>query len=1344
MKLVTLLFVVGVAGPAAAELSPADVEFFEKKIRPVLAEHCYECHNSTGKNKGGLALDFKAALFAGGDSGDVVVPGKPDQSVLIRSIRHDNDLKMPSKAPKLDDVVIRDFERWIEMGAPDPRLTKPSKDDLKVDIPWPQQRSQRAKWWSFQPVRDHAPPEVSDPQWANSAIDRFVYDRMQREGIKPQPIASAEVLVRRVHLVLTGLPPTPEAVRAFVSDPSPQAYEQLVNKLLASKAYGERWARHWMDWYRYAETHGSEGDPPIAYIQQYRDYLVRALNADVPYDQLLREHLAGDLLKKPRINNETQINESAIGPAHLRMVPHGFGVTDAYGEQITFIDNQIDVISKAMLGVTVSCARCHDHKFDPISQKDFYRFYGIMVSNRPSSVLIDAPRKLQTSKAEIVALKQQMRRGLAEHWLGQVGGMPDWLDKQAKQIANRGDVSDPFGAWNLLRAAKPADYANRIKGQFEQLQKLADARVQAIKNAESYVDLRDPANRDKWFTTGNSSADRVSPAGSFALHAGGDRVVRGIYPRGIYSHLISDKHAAVFSSGNFMAKGKQGVVRAMGIGAQVRAPIRNYPLTHGGLHPTANVKNESYVWVTGTRKWRYWQGEQIHFELRTGRDVIPRPSAADRTWFGVSEIFIGDQPPKPEGASLLKLVADPGTIRDRESLSRAYTETLRRVVASWRNGRMTDAEAEFLDAFIRAGFLTNQVSLMPDPIKQQVARYRELDGAIPVPTRAPGVIDAEPVDHPLLTRGEYKQEADPVRRQFLEIFSERAYPADASGRLQLAEDMVSDANTLKSRVLINRLWAYVYGRGLAASTDNLGRLGSKPTHPELLDHLCIDFEKHGWSIKRVLRQMVTSRAFRSASQADAATLQNDPLNLYLSHFTPRRLDAEAIYDSLQHVAGRTDRAIYKPVIRNRLDPFLAAFNAPVPTSTVSFRNSTNVPAQALTMMNGAIAERAARDWAQRIERDKSLTTHEQRIAAMVMQAYGRAPSASETRLLFSYLTGQPVADTTLADLAAERDEVRRALAEARRSGDVLLDPVRARLQREVDQRNAAAAKDPANKPVDLKPIARWDFERDASDAIGKLHGTANGQAKIEDGALVLNGGFVATGPIDRAIDAKTLEVLVQLDPITQRGGGAMTLQTLGGKVFDSIVFAEQAPAQWLAGSDNFRRTVPFGGAVEGEALKRPVRMIYVYEADGTIRAYRDGKPYGKAIKKSDLIRYKAGGSQVVFGLRHGISAGGKRMLTGRLYEARLYDRALSAEEVAAASSGQLKETVTRKMLHAALSGDKKKQLERLDSQIAELEIAERELSHRLTAEQNRNPIKGGGYFGIAHALLNSKEFTYVH
>ena len=412
------------------------MEFFETRIRPVLVEQCYTCHNSTERAEGGLAVDQRDAFRKGGDRGAIVVPGKPTASRLLAILRHEVDgLRMPQDAGKLDNKVVGDFEKWISMGAPDPRDQAPSADELATATAWETIFANRKKWWSFQPIQPVEPPLVKDPRWSEHPVDRFVMTRLQERGLTPAARANPRVLLRRVTFALTGLPPTPLEMSTFLADTSPNAFGKVVNRLLDSPQFGERWARHWMDLVRYCESHGSQGDPQLAYAFRYRDYLIRALNADVPYDQLVREHLAGDLLVEPRWNAKLRLNESAIGPAHLRMVELGYVPVDALDDQVKVVNNQIDVYSKAFLGLPASCARCHNHKFDPISQEDFYALYGIFVSSRPSQVLIDEPALLDKNRDALAQLKQKIRTGLASAWLEAASELAVRLQEETKRQA---------------------------------------------------------------------------------------------------------------------------------------------------------------------------------------------------------------------------------------------------------------------------------------------------------------------------------------------------------------------------------------------------------------------------------------------------------------------------------------------------------------------------------------------------------------------------------------------------------------------------------------------------------------------------------------------------------------------------------------------------------------------------------------------------------------------------------------------------------------------------------------------------------------------------------------------
>ena len=302
-------------------------EFFESHIRPVLIEHCYECHNSSSSAESGLALDHRAALLKGGDGGPIVVPGNPSASRLLKVLRHEIDgLRMPQGGPQLSPEIVADFEKWIAGGALDPRNHPPSRREVAEATSWAETIERRKQWWSFQPIGRPQLPRVNDAAWSRNPIDRFVLNRLRAAKLEPAPLADPWTLVRRLYFNLVGLPPDGDEVLHWASrieqagEQRGVIVEKLVDHLLESPKFGERWARHWMDWIRYAETHGSEGDPSINNAWLYRDYLIRALNNDIPCDQLIREHVAGDLLDQPRVNKELGINESIIGTAHWRMV----------------------------------------------------------------------------------------------------------------------------------------------------------------------------------------------------------------------------------------------------------------------------------------------------------------------------------------------------------------------------------------------------------------------------------------------------------------------------------------------------------------------------------------------------------------------------------------------------------------------------------------------------------------------------------------------------------------------------------------------------------------------------------------------------------------------------------------------------------------------------------------------------------------------------------------------------------------------------------------------------------------------------------------------------------------
>src|SRR5262245_33016654 len=400
------------AAAEAPSADSADVEFFGKRIRPILAENCYQCHGAK-KQESGLVLSSTTGVQKGGDRGLPIVPGQPDESILIQAVRYaGDDLKMPPRG-KLKEEQIADLVAWVKMGAPlplegsvQPAAIKPSSDFNLAE---------RRKHWAYQPVQRAEVPVVATPGWCASSIDNFILGRLEAAGLSPASAADNRVLIRRLTFDLTGLPPTPPDVAAFLADSSPDAYERLVDRLLASPRYGERWARHWLDVVRYCETLGFEFDYDLYNVWRYRDYVIRAFNADLPYDQFVIDHLAGDLVLQPRRSIDGDCNESILATGFFWMLEGKQTPVDIRQEQADRIDNQIDTLGKAFLGQTIACARCHDHKFDAISTRDYYALAGYLKSSRFQQAFIDPPQRTGQQIRELSALKQEIRqRAVAE------------------------------------------------------------------------------------------------------------------------------------------------------------------------------------------------------------------------------------------------------------------------------------------------------------------------------------------------------------------------------------------------------------------------------------------------------------------------------------------------------------------------------------------------------------------------------------------------------------------------------------------------------------------------------------------------------------------------------------------------------------------------------------------------------------------------------------------------------------------------------------------------------------------------------------------------------------------
>ncbi len=805
-------------GGFADKPTPDQLAFFEKKIRPVLVEQCYKCHSAEAeKIKGGLTLDTRDGTRRGGETGPIIQPGNPDRSKLIASLKHKNpDTAMPPKG-KLADSVIADFEAWVKMGAPDPRDGKAAAAPKKYEIDLVKGR----EFWSFKPVVRPEVPRNRDPKGNSSAIDAFITAELSKKGLTQAAPADKRTLIRRVYLDLTGLPPGPEEVEAFVADTAANAFEKVVDRLLASPHFGERWGRHWLDVARYAESTGKTVNMNYPHAWRYRDYVIAAFNSDKPYDQFIKEQLAGDLLQT---DDPKARAERIIATGFLAIGAKTLNENNGLQFELDIADEQIDVTTQAFLGITAACARCHDHKFDPIPQKDYYALAGIF---RSTETCYGTVRFVQSNRP-------------------------------SPTIPLPKDCGLPAGTTDTLTAGEKA----RIEKQIEDLNK-------------QIADATDP--------------------------------IRTILPRGQVS-LLRARLDAFDSEGN-------PKMLAMG--------VRDKPVGKGGFGP---------------------------------KD--------------------GFAPKGPFG----------------------------------RPGTFTIADSPVYDR-------------------------------------------GEP-DKPSATR---------VPRGTLQVLSKSPLRVTSgqSGRLDLANWIASKENPLTARVMANRVWLHLFGRGLVPTADNFGAAGQPPTHPELLDYLAQSFMDNGWSVKKLIKSVVMSHAYQLDSKNDPKNYEIDPDNAYVWRMSPRRLDAEAMRDSMLAVSGQLDpkppvgspvakagegpaggrgplgggggalavandprnahRSVYLPIVRDNLPDALALFDAPDPSLIVADRPTTTVPAQGLFLLNNPFVIRSAEAAADKLL--KNTTTDTERVRQAYLAFYGRPPSEKELQNATQFLKAyqEQLAKDRVPQLRRERE-----------------------------------------------------------------------------------------------------------------------------------------------------------------------------------------------------------------------------------------------------------------------------------------------------------------------------------
>jgi len=1041
--------------PTDVETNRAGMEFFEREIRPLLAKECYTCH-ADKHQQGGLRLDSREGLLKGGARGSSLLPGEPKRSLLVKAVLHDGLVMPPGR--KLTPKQIASLEQWVRMGAPWPNTGK-TAGGLQT---WEMVLKTRRDWWSLKPVARVKVPAVKDTKWSAQAVDRFILAGLEQKGLKPAPRADRRTLIRRVYLSLTGLPPSVEEVEAYVNDKDPKAYEKLVDRMLASPHFGERWARHWMDVVRFNETHGYEWNHEIRDVWRYRDYVIRAFNQDVPYDDFVREHIAGDLIPNPRTNPEQQIaNESRAGTAFYRFGEVGHDVFKEIG--LDHLDNQIDTLSKAFQATTLSCARCHDHKLDAISTKDYYAMLGILASSRQVIHTLDDRTVNAQPKQKLKALKEQIRQETARLWQGQAAQAGRYLlaaqaarDKapNAAELAQGLDagllkswttalekkgagLEDPLTPWQT--AADAARSKADVAAAWTQLSTryATESAQRAEFNTKNFVPWGDfskgmPAT---WRGDGLAVHDGVAAAGEFAVSSEGDQAVSGVFPAGFYSHVLSEKLNASLHS-PYVPEKKFVSVEVMGDRNAAARFVPDFRLLQDG----GSLKQPALEWKRFRKDEREERG---YIELCTKLDNIRYPGWGGgdkgdafkdpRSFFGVTRAYMHDvgESPKDDLKRVLPMVGAPASTLD--AVAERYAGVLGGIIAAWGQGKSTDEDARLIDWMVQKGLVANSVKASPR-LSELVTQYRKTDEEIKPARVVAGLADLDGFDHAVYLRGDVTSLGDVVRRRYMEVLSsEDMSTPTGSGRLQLANEIASPTNPLTGRVMVNRVWHYLYGTGIVRTPDDFGHMGEVPSNPALLDYLAGRFVAttsaggQNWSMKKLIRSLVLSETFQMSSVAAPATAQIDPENRLLHHFPARRLEAEAIRDTILAVSGRLDRTLYGPSIQpfrsepmpeRRLFPgpldgngrrsiytkvtlmqgpkFLEVFNFPDPKVAVGRRDVTNVPAQALTLLNDPFVIGQADLWAAKLleTTDSSVAG---RVERMFLTSLGRRPTRSEAK-----------------------------------------------------------------------------------------------------------------------------------------------------------------------------------------------------------------------------------------------------------------------------------------------------------------------------------------------------------
>ncbi len=953
------------ADKAAKTASPQAAQHFEQQVAPIL-RRCVFCHSGDAP-QGGLDLSTRQSALAGGKSGPALAPGQGSESLIYTMTAA---RLMPPGEP-LTEAETSLLRQWIDAGA--------GWETALATTAAPKQAERAGlDWWALEALQKPQPPATGSESWARNAIDRFVLAKLQAEGLEPSPPADRRTLIRRLSFDLTGLPPAPEDVEAFLADSSPQAYELLVERLLASPRYGERWGRHWLDVARFGESQGYERDKIREHAWGYRDYVIRSFNADKPYDRFVKEQLAGDVL-------EPVTRDGIVATGFLVAGPW-----DEVGNQQQSkimrervrqedLEDMVGTVSQTFLGMTVNCARCHDHKFDPIPQRDFYRvqaaFAGVWHGDR--SIL--TPAETAEREQRLAPLKQRARELEAE-----IAGIEE--SARLKVLAERGpqpgeDLPQPDSRWTFDVDAK--DSVGGLHGRLTGGAEVYGGRLRfcegqgTVRTAAIEEDLR-----EKTFEAWLTLPDPAQPA-----------VVIGIVNR-----------------------------QALGVNDTVAYGEKKWRNASEYSHRTQDA--EAPVETAAA-------GDRIHLAVVYGTDdrirIYRNGTLYQPPYLSEVKGPEGKLQTFPANTAYLQLGGGWAEIDELRMYRRALSAA--EIARSFQAGAPSVMLPELLER------MTPEDRQRREQLLTQLKQQQEALQAIPAEPLGYAANGRRPPPTHVLARGDPLLRKEAVSAGGLSAvkglsadFRLRGDAPEGVRRLRFAEWVTDPRNPLTARVMVNRLWHYHFGRGIVATPNDFGFNGERPSHPELLDWLAGEFIARGWSIKSVQRLIVLSNTYRQSSGFQARAAEQDPQNRWLWRFGARRLEAEAIRDAMLAAGGQLNtamggpgyrpfnirifnshfydlidpdepeynrRTVYRIVVRSARDPLLEAFDCPDASEKEPKRSITTTPIQSLGLMNNSFVLRQARYLAKRAEREAGGST-EAEVERAYRLALGRAPTGRES------------------------------------------------------------------------------------------------------------------------------------------------------------------------------------------------------------------------------------------------------------------------------------------------------------------------------------------------------------